>query len=265
MKETTSKGPIYVPKLSLSSIDDVLRYILESSHLNTLITAFNYQFNDPKLFLNALTHTSAVHEFAGIDLKSNEKLEFLGDAVLDTLVTSIIWRKYPELSEGDLSKLRGALVNKNSLANLSRLLNLGQCLILGKGEIHSRGFEKDGILADAFEALIGAIFLDSGFSQTQQAFQSLLDFYEKKTGEEFIHIDKLHGFDSKSQLQELTMQLFKEFPIYKASKEENELFKIEIFLKEISLAQIVSKSKKEGEHKLAEKVLKEKLWESKLC
>ncbi|TDJ08840.1 MAG: ribonuclease III [Deltaproteobacteria bacterium] len=265
MKETTSKGPIYVPELSLSSIDDILRYILEETHSDTLIKSFDYQFNDPQLFLNALTHTSAVHEFSELSLKSNEKLEFLGDAVLDTLVTSIIWRKYPELSEGDLSKLRGALVNKSSLAGLARFINLGPCLILGKGEINSGGDQKDGILADAFEALIGAIFLDSDFKYAQKAFASLMSYYQKETGEEFIDVNKLYEFDSKSQLQELTMQLFKEFPVYTAHKEENELFKVEIFLKGILLGQIVSKSKKEGEHKLAEKVLKEKSWESKLC
>ena len=265
MKETTSKGPIYVPELSLSSVDDISRYILEETHSDTLIKSFDYQFNDSQLFLNALTHTSAVHEFTDLGLLSNEKLEFLGDAVLDTLVTSIIWKKYPELSEGDLSKLRGALVNKTSLAGLARLLNLGNCLLLGKGEIHSKGHEKDGILADAFEAIIGAIFLDSDFTQAQNAFTNLMDFYQKETGEEFIHVNKLYEFDSKSQLQELTMQLFKEFPTYSAEKEENELFKIEIFLKGTSLGEILSKSKKEGEHKLAEKVLKEKLWESKLC
>lgn len=265
MKETTSKGPIYVPELSLSSIDDISRYILEETHSDTLIKSFDYKFNDPQLLLNALTHTSAVHEFGELHLKSNEKLEFLGDAVLDTLVTSIIWKKYPELSEGDLSKLRGALVNKSSLAHLARLIDLGTCLILGKGEISSKGYEKEGILADAFEALIGAIFLDSDFIEAQKAFASLMEYYQDKTGEEFIHVNKLYEFDSKSQLQELTMQLFKEFPIYKANKEENELFKIEIFLKGFSLGEILSKSKKEGEHKLAEKVLKEKLWESKLC
>jgi len=265
MKETTSKGPIYVPDLLLSSIDDISRYILEETHSDTLIKSFDYHFKNPQLLLNALTHTSAVHEFTDLDLKSNEKMEFLGDAVLDTLVTSIIWNKYPKLCEGDLSKLRGALVNKTSLADLARVIDLGPCLVLGKGEINSVGFKKDGILADAFEALIGAMFLDGGFNEVEKAFKNLMAFYEKQVGEEFINVDKLYRFDSKSQLQELTMQLFKEFPVYKAHKEENELFKIEIFLKETLLGEIVAKSKKEGEHKLAQKVLKEKLWESKLC
>ena len=262
MKETTSNKPIYLAELP-SNIDDISRYILEQDSINALSSILKYPFTS-NLLVRALTHTSAVHEFPDLGLRSNEKLEFLGDAVLGLMVTDLIWEAYPELPEGDLSKLRGALVNKSSLAEIAKRISLGSCLILGRGEIKARGHEKESILADAFEAVIGALYLDGGYDKTFQSFKTLLNYLKENWGEDFLHITKLYQFDAKSRLQELTMKAYKEFPVYKSTETEDE-FLIEIYLKGKSLAQTISKSKKDGEHELARRVLAEKLWERKSC
>jgi ribonuclease-3 len=265
MSEMTFIRPIDLSDLALSSLDEVLNLLDQKQRFAEVLNCFSYRFKDSELFLNALTHTSAAHEFGHLKLKSNEKLEFLGDAVLEVLVTTLLWQDYPELLEGDLSKLRSALVKKSSLAELARAIDLGPSLFLGKGELISEGFAKDGILADCLEALIGAIYLDGGFNKVRKAFNELLAHYKTKTGKYFIGKEKLFCFDPKSQLQELTMREFKVLPSYHSFLQEDGLFQTTIFFQGISLGRITAKSKKEGENQLAQKILRERTWEKKAC
>lgn len=262
MQETTSNNPSFLAD-NVNSVNDITRNLLEHSSIKNILYPFNFEFekiNGPAILLRALTHNSFIFEFPHLELESYEKLEFLGDSVLGTLVTTYLMENFPELSEGDLSKFRGALVNEKSLADLARFINLGQCLLLGKGELKARGFDKDRILADSFEALIGAIYLDGGFGEVAASFLTLLKNYEREKGESFIHLDKLYDFDSKTQLQEVTMGFFKEFPVYKSHEIGDSKFLIEIFLKGKLLKSLVSDSKKKGEHQLAKIVLKEQLY-----
>lgn len=116
----------------------------------------NYRFQNPELFQQALTHRSATH-------RNNERLEFLGDAVLDFVVSGAVYRAYPDAAEGDLSKLRALLVKDTSLAELATDMGLGEYLILGSGEQKTGGHRRESILADALEAIFGAVYLDSGY------------------------------------------------------------------------------------------------------
>ncbi|MDD6479388.1 MAG: ribonuclease III [Oscillospiraceae bacterium] len=121
----------------------------------------NYRFKNINLLKNALTHSSYANE-SRFAFPSNERLEFLGDSVLSIIVSEYIYEKYPDLPEGELTKKRAALVCERSLCGFSRELNIGECLLLGKGEEHNGGRERDSILADAFEAVLAAMYLDGG-------------------------------------------------------------------------------------------------------
>jgi len=120
-----------------------------------------YRFRDSSLLVRALTHRSL-----GSD--NYERLEFLGDSVLNLVISSLLYGRFPDISEGDLTRLRASLVNKPALAGLSRSLELGQYLRLGEGELKSGGFDRDSILADALEAVLGAVYLDGGIDEAQR-------------------------------------------------------------------------------------------------
>ena len=128
-----------------------------------------YQFKDIKLLHKSLTHKSYSNEVL-LSLKNNERLEFLGDSVLDLIVADYMFLTYQKLPEGSLSKLRAAVVNESSLAGLAKNLELGSYILLGKGESFSGGRQKASILANAYEALVGALFCDSDFRTTAMYF-----------------------------------------------------------------------------------------------
>ncbi|UCE89430.1 MAG: ribonuclease III [Pseudomonadota bacterium] len=128
--------------------------------LESLYGTLGYRFVDTQLVTTALTHRSA----AG---NHNERLEFLGDAVLNYAVSAELYRRFPEATEGELSRLRASLVNRDTLAELARAASLGDYIKLGPGELKSGGYRRDSILADSFEALIGAVYLDAGINQAQ--------------------------------------------------------------------------------------------------
>lgn len=156
----------------------------------------HYEFKDKNLLQEALQHSSYVNELTDPQLRDNERLEFLGDAVLNLIIGHLLMQRYPELKEGDLSRSRANLVNETRLAKIARSFELGSFIQLGKGEIQTLGREKNSILADTFEALMAAIFLDGGFDTAYQIiktnFQPLI-----------AHLDTTaNNLDYKSQLQE---------------------------------------------------------------
>ena len=123
-----------------------------------------YHFTDEALISEAFRHSSYVNEQADGGLKDNERLEFLGDAVLSLVVGYLLMQRYPEMKEGDLSRMRANLVNESQLAEIARTIDLGSRIMLGKGELLSNGCEKNSILADTLEAVVAAVFLDGGFN-----------------------------------------------------------------------------------------------------
>lgn len=178
-------------------------------HLAELETALGYRFRDRQLLHRALVHRSFFHE-AGDEPASNEPLEFLGDAVLGFLVAERILRRRPDLDEGGMTRLRASLVNTRSLAREAKALGLGEYLLLGKGEDRSGGRKKPTILADTFEAVVGAIYLDGGIRPVRSLVRRL--FGEK--------IDTLPGprvrsGDPKTRLQEWLQGRGLSLPVYR--------------------------------------------------
>ena len=171
-------------------------YFHEMRHFESasdLSRRLNLPFSNLSLLTRALTHRSYVNENPN-SLEDNERLEFLGDAVLDFIVGAWVYNHFPEMPEGDLTKMRSALVRNEQLAEFARHLNLGPALRLGRGESASGGSQRDGLLGSAFEALIGALYLDSGLTAVEEFVTPLLE------GVRELVLTKIH--DPKSQLQE---------------------------------------------------------------
>lgn len=150
-----------------------------------------YEFRYPELLIQALTHSSHINESRLSKLQSNERLEFLGDAVLEIITSDYLYHQYLKLPEGDLTRIRAAMVCEASLAELARSIKLGKYLTLGKGEDATGGRERNSVLADAVEALIGAIYLDGGLD----AARAFLDHH-------FLNRKEQKFVDFKTQLQE---------------------------------------------------------------
>ncbi|MDR3563847.1 MAG: ribonuclease III [Negativicutes bacterium] len=140
----------------------------ESQKISALGRKLGVTFSDSGLLRQALTHTSFANEAKGETIPNNERLEFLGDAVLDLIVSEYLYRQYSHLPEGELTKARAAIVCEQALANQAIAIRLGESLLLGRGEAASGGRERVSILADAFEAVIGAIYLDGGYAAARQ-------------------------------------------------------------------------------------------------
>ena len=166
-----------------------------------------YRFQQVKLLQAAMTHTSAANEKAG-GAEHNERLEFLGDAVLELCISKELYRRFSDAREGELTAMRSQLVNQTSLASIARKLGIDKCLLLGKGEEAQGGRKKDTLLSDAVEAMLGAVFLDGGNEAAEQVVASLF----KKKWETLNR--SLQTRDYKSRLQEIIQTRFKDRPVY---------------------------------------------------
>ena len=170
----------------------------------SLCDQIDYQFRDEELLELALTHKSFTEFESKTGERNNEKLEFLGDAVLDMAISELLMERFPELDEGGLSKFRASLVNEDGLAHIARKMKLGDSLRMGRGEDLSGGREKPSLLADALEAVLAAIYLDSrkteGFSRVSKI---IYDLYHEELPEQ---VDSFISRDYKSELQEFVQK-----------------------------------------------------------
>lgn len=183
-----------------------------------LCRRLDYRFADPALLQRALTHRSlGAHNY--------ERLEFLGDSVLNFAVSAELYQRFSEISEGELTRLRASLVKKETLAELARTLNLGDCLALGGGELKSGGFDRDSILADAMEAVIGAVYRDGGIQAAQAVVQRL---YQPNFAR--LSADGVPK-DAKTRLQEHLQQQGLPVPLYNvvdvSGDPHNQMFVVE--------------------------------------
>ncbi len=216
--------------------------------LAPLQKTLNYSFNDPCLLNKALTHKSYANEI-DIPVKNNERFEFLGDSVLDLIVSHYMILEYDDLAEGALSKIRAAVVNEACLAKLAKDMDLGQYLLLGKGEHFSGGRQKSSILANAFEALVGALFCDSNLETVSKILMPTL----------IIEIDKYKDTcklrDFKSDLQEYTQDKLTCIPSYQVVGEmgpdHDKSFEVEVTVRNKVQGKGNGKSKKEAEQSAA--------------
>ncbi len=209
----------------------------------------NYQFNDKEKIKLAFTHSSYANEHRNTISENNERLEFLGDAVLDMIVSEYIYKKFPKMPEGELTKLRAGVVCEGSLAKIAREFDFGKYLLLGKGEECTGGRNRDSILADAFEAVIGAICLDGGIDAVGKY---IMSFMEKAIDDMKINFRTL---DCKTHLQEIIQKNSKNPIVYKIIDEKgpdhDKVFVAEVYHDNNTLGIGEGKSKKEAEQNAA--------------
>lgn len=206
------------------------------------------KFKNQKLFIQAFTHRSYLNETKE-KIESNERLEFLGDSIISFVVSKHLFEIYPQFNEGNLTNLRSLLVNTKSLAEIAKELNFGNRLRISKGEEESKGRENLSLLADCFEAFIGALFLDQGVDRVSSY---LLEVLQPKA-ETFV---KKQTFkDPKSLLQEIVQAKRLSSPIYKVLKEEGpahaKIFTVGVFVKNAIVGMGSGKSKQEAEENAA--------------
>lgn len=220
------------------------------SQLKEFEKVIEYKFKDIGLLFNALTHSSYAHDVK--KCKSNERLEFLGDSVLGFVVAFHIYVNYPKYPEGDLTKLRASLVCEKTLSKFARQINLGDYLFLSKGELHSGGNQRSSILADAFESVIAAIYMDGGMDEARKF---ILRFVEKE-----MKSNSPKPFrDYKTQLQEIVQKSSQEHLSYELVKEtgpaHDKHFVSQVLLNSNVIGKGGGKSKKESEQQAAREAL----------
>ncbi len=218
-------------------------------------------FKDHLLYQTCFTHKSYLNEHRYIKRDHNERLEFLGDAVLELIVTEYLYKHYPHKTEGELTNWRSALVRGGNLSKLSRELNLGKYLYLSKGEEKSGGRNKDYILANCFEAFLGAIYLDNGYKVAKRFVYDFLLIHLETIIAKGLHID------AKSKFQELAQEYVSITPIYKCVKEEgpdhNKIFTMGAYLDDKLIASGKGSSKQNAEQNAATAALSIMKWDQK--
>ncbi|CDH45243.1 MAG: ribonuclease III [Candidatus Competibacteraceae bacterium] len=212
-----------------------------------LCTALDYTFQQPELLEEALTHRSA-------SVYNNERLEFLGDALLSLVIAEYLFQRYPKASEGELSRLRASLVKGEALAELARSLNLGKVLRLGQGELKSGGSQRESILSDALEAIFGAAYLDGGLTAGRTV---ILHLYRERL-EELASASELK--DPKTRLQEYQQARQQPLPMYNVLEIHGEphaqSFRVECAVAEFR-AVAVGNSRRKAEQEAARLVLEQ--------
>ncbi|USN91883.1 MAG: ribonuclease III [Candidatus Nomurabacteria bacterium] len=219
----------------------------------------NVQFKDTTVLLSAITHRSYLNEHREATWDHNERLEFLGDAVLELVVTDYLFAKYPEKPEGELTAVRAALVNTVSLSATSEQMGINEYLLMSKGEARDVGRARQYILANAFEACIGAIYKDQGYREAKEFIAGRL--FEKT--DEIVR--KRLWQDAKSRFQELAQEHVSVTPTYETISQDgpdhDRVFTVGVYLKKVLVAEGTGCSKQEAEQKAAEQAIVAKGWD----
>ena len=219
---------------------------MSGKQLKELQQTIGYMFKKEYLLKQAVTHSSYAHETMIKEVVDNERLEFLGDAVLELVSSEFLFQTHPDMKEGNMTKLRASLVCEQSLASCAREINLGSYLLLGKGEDLTGGRERDSILSDAWEAIIGAMYLDGGFTSAKEF---ILKYVLKD-----IENKKLF-YDSKTILQEVIQNEYKQSLHYMLLSEEgpdhNKVFTVQAYMNQTPLMIGKGKTKKAAEQEAA--------------
>ncbi|NLW39794.1 MAG: ribonuclease III [Tissierellia bacterium] len=222
--------------------------------LKKLQSEIKYNFKDIEILNTSLTHSSYANENKDKNVISNERLEFLGDSVISLVVSEYLYKRFEEFPEGELTKRRASVVCESSLAFAARKINLGEYLLLGKGEDATGGRNRDSILADAFEGLTGAIFVDGGLSSAKEFLLGQFErevIYALSKGSLFI--------DYKTELQELVQKMGKSSIEYRVEKEtgpdHNKKFYMNVVVDNEIIGSGMGRNKKEAEQMAAKQAL----------
>ncbi len=231
---------------------------IDRVEIGRLEKALSYHFNDINLLIEALTHSSFVHENPDIKRRDNERLEFLGDSVLGLTITDYLYNTYRDMDESRMAYIRSYLVRRSVLYELANHLSLGDYIYLGRGEEITGGRSKRSILSNAMEALIGAIFLDSNYEKAKDVIMGLI----RKTIDDVVSSGAI--LDYKSELQRRAELKFGKLPEYRVVKEEGEehekIFEVEVYIDSNLLGKGKGKSKKDAEHEAARSALSNPLF-----
>jgi ribonuclease III len=246
--------------LLLNSVNDFSKSGLEEAEkqLAGLEKKLNIDFTNKAILVQAFCHRSYLNENPGLPVENNERLEFLGDAVLELVVTEYLYQNYPDKPEGELTNWRAALVNAKMLSGIAKDLGFNDYILLSRGEKKENGKARQYILANTFEAFIGAMYLDQGYRICK-------DFIEKHVVKELQEIIEKGLFkDDKSHFQEEAQEVKGITPTYKVLKEwgpdHDKHFVIGVFLEEELIAKGEGSSKQEAEIAAAKEALKVKKW-----
>lgn len=225
---------------------------MERPDLSELTKKLSYEFNNQALLEEALRHSSFVNEQAGAHLRDNERFEFLGDAVLNLVIGHILIHRFPELNEGDLSRMRSNLVNESQIASIARSLDLGSYVLLGRGEFLTNGREKNSILANTFEAVIASVYLDGGYDAVFGIIEKNFLPYFEPDGKPAA------TYDYKTRIQELIQTGQGAKAVYSVIEEKgpdhDKVFRVALSVKDI-FTEGSGKSKKLAEQDAAKKAL----------
>jgi ribonuclease-3 len=206
-----------------------------------------YEFDNPEILVTALTHKSYVVE-TGVE-NYNERMEFLGDSILSAIVAETFYLRYPRVCEGKLSQFKAQIISAHNLSGWAREVDLGNCIYLGKSEDTKEARQRENLLCDVFEAVIGAIYLDGGFEDAKKFILRFLN-----------DCKEIKITDYKSRLQEILQSIYKELPEYKIIKEfgpdHNKKFEVAVYIKSKFLGQGAGNSKKEAQQIAAEHAIK---------
>jgi len=232
-------------------IDSMKGYKKLEEKIVVLENKINYHFSDATILINALTHSSYANEMRLEKEKNNERLEFLGDAVLELVTSEAVFKEYPNLSEGDLTKLRASIVCEQTLSVCAKDINIGEYVLLGKGEDISGGRKRDSILSDTLEAVIGAIYLDGGFTNAKEFISGFI-LADVKNKELF--------FDSKTILQEIIQnennkQVLRYKLISEDGPDHNKTFKVAVCIGNNEIGYGTGRTKKAAEQEAANQAI----------
>jgi ribonuclease III len=221
--------------------------------LNEFESSIHYTFKNPEHLTEAVTHKSYINEVRTPGMKDNERLEFLGDAVLDLVTSEHLSALYPAAPEGELSKMKSRIVSERALSRIAARLEVGRYLSLGRGEELTGGREKPSILADALEAVIAAIYHDGGY---EAARRFILDCFTEEFGLADLATEMV---DYKTELQEICQREFDTLPRYHVLRESGpdheKVFEVELVIRENKAGTGIGKSKKEAEQEAAREAL----------
>ncbi|MGM0629040.1 MAG: ribonuclease III [Patescibacteria group bacterium] len=231
----------------------------EKDSLDTFQEEIGVHFNDKELLRQAFVHRSYINENRDSKMEHNERLEFLGDAVLELVITDYLYHMYPSKPEGELTSLRAALVNTTSLFNVAKSIAINGELYLSRGEAKDTGRAREYIMANAVEALIGALYLDKGYDEAKY----FIDRYISPRVNEIV--SKKLWIDAKSLFQEKAQEIESETPLYEVLEEKgpdhDKIFVSGVYIKDELVAKGEGRSKQDAEQEAAKEALKEKGWE----
>ncbi len=224
--------------------------LISNPSLSDLENLLGYRFRNPKLLFQALTHRSYVNEREGEALRNNESLEFLGDAVLGFLISALICERCPDLTEGELSKIKAYLASAANLVRLAKRIHLGDFILLSRGEEKTGGRIKRAILVDAYEAVIGAIYLDGGVDDASAFVKAQIEAFLEQ-----LDLKQLTYGDFKSALQEHLHNLGRSEPMYRVADEigpdHRKTFVVQVIIDGSVVSESSGRTKKEAQQSAA--------------